>query len=186
MNSTTQMMKIPSPKLSYLFRRAFGLFFIFVFSFHYGQMTLIGNVYVVEKNDSAVYVSPETSVCHSKNISKKKDSKSINVVIKSFRKRKKKDQKLSKSKIHSSKFVSQNQYLPLQTEETLKAETVLKTASLSSNDYHKKYIDLNINLFSDKSYKLETLHKISKTIEIHLIYFNRQFSIRPPPKLYSI
>ena len=48
MKRKTQMMKIGSPELFYLFRKALGLFLLFALSFSDAQINWIGNAVVID------------------------------------------------------------------------------------------------------------------------------------------
>ena len=177
------MMKIVSPKLFYWFRRASGLFFLFAFSCYYGQMTLVGDVVIVSSNDnSTVYISPETYVHNSEIGKRNKGSKTVNIVTKTFKKKKNTDQKLAAPKGRKSTPACQYDYTPGQAKDIFISATVTKTAFTNSNHHNtKKHLTPLIKWDSANIFPLAISKTFTKEIGKEFESPHHSFKVRPPP-----
>ena len=182
MNCKTQMMKIGSPELFYLFRRAFGLFVLLtgISSFCHISTPPIDDS-INNTIESTVHVSIGTFVYNSESTENPKSEKDLSPKRKIVYKRKKIVPKVISSSKKASNYFSKYHYTPLDNEESLRSIALQKNLFTYTNNHIKKKVELpefwKIILVIE-SYQLTHYHcQISNFIQSHF----QNYHVRPPP-----
>lgn len=173
------MMTIKSSGLFYLFRRVFVLLCLMVLSCYYGQVTLVGDVVVINNTqDSAIYISGGTYVYHLKTSEKqihKKVCKTPKTVT-------------IKSTIPAKSASAKNQqaeslyhYKSGRNNDTLASTSASKTCFTSNNDHYKKLFTSIIIWDSATAFSLFGFETFPKKVQREIEFPKYSFRIRPPP-----
>ncbi|WP_133943573.1 hypothetical protein [Epilithonimonas xixisoli] len=176
------MMKIERPELFYLFRRAFGLFFLFAVNiFSYAQITAIGNVKIIDNsNISPTYITSGTYVFDSGKTTFKKKALS-----KKFRKITSKANKKVKfpiaSKLKAKKYRFDYQYFPKEDADTFFSTPTAKTTCPNTNNLNYKFSHLLTNWTLVQTFLKSGEKTTPSTSDYNLSYHLNSQRVRPPP-----
>ena len=179
------MMKIKSPELFYWFRRAFGFFLLFAINSYSAQVSLVGDVVIVDNTEHPdVHIATGTYIHGFGNTEKDKGNK--DVIREAVAKKKDSVAKPSVSKKRHAEPVYAHHYAPVHNKEILSSASPTKIALTTNNDHHKKQLILVHTSHPTISYRLTVYETFDKIEAIKLEYSDRHFRIRPPPPLNTI
>lgn len=186
MNSKTQMMGITSTELFYIFRRVSVLFFMLVFYCFHGQITLLGDVVVVNDKDSAHFSSSLPTHHVEIPVRDKKHSISTNTSA-TGSKRKKSTAKDLSADTGESKKVYTHRYLPAPSKENLLTSvSASKTVFSSNNEYPKKHLLFIYHRHSAGIFDSSTLNDFTIIFDCDLQNSCHFLKIRPPPGIATV
>lgn len=183
MDWKTQMMKIGRPELFYLFRRAFGLFSLFVFNFYcHAQITVTGDVEIIDRTDhSPITIASGTYIFDSGNSDISKKKKSLQKLRKIISKANKKVKFSSITKVKSTNKKIDYQYFPKEDVNNFFSTPTTKTTCPSTNNLNNK----SSHLLATWTLVQTLLRPVEKTNLFNFNYspdchLNSQ-RVRPPP-----
>ena len=190
MGCNTQIMKIGSTKLFYIFRRALGIFcLLLMFNNGFAQIYENGKEIVFAtgdlKSESTIFYVSEGTHVHSvqkpESSQKKKAVKNVNKILSA---------KNTKNNSKKHLIAAKNKAKPIIRYHCSLADNnrILYASQLSKNvfagnfhDYHSKFFANAAFCYSTKSDSFLTSKIVIKTVKDRLQYFFEDFKVRPPP-----
>lgn len=181
MKSKTQIMTIGSLKLFYLFRRALGLFSLFALTYFNAQVSLVGNVVVIDHSQDSIYIAAGTYVYHLPKPEKRTQTKTVTKITKMVTVKSKASAKLVSA--NNDRTVFAYHYTSRDQEHSLASLSDDKAGCAGSTDHHRKHF-ISIMMWDSAKALFFFCSQISTiTAQIQTKSLDFSLRIRPPPTI---
>lgn len=181
MKSKKQIMTIGSLQLFYLFRRALGLFSLFALIYFNAQVSLVGNVVVIDHSQDSVYIAAGTYVCHLPKPEKQTQTKTVTKITKTVTVKSKVPAKLVSG--NNGRTESTYHYTSRHTEDALASFSDHKTGCSGSTDHYRKHFISIMMWDSTKALSFFCSQISTITAQIQTKFLDFSLRIRPPPTI---